>query len=146
MTSTRLLLVVLTVCCSPAFAQTPSDLATPPHTGPAAKTLPSDSWKIGSQPADSKSASNPIERMRIDQFRINPKGLPFQQDARADLITLNLDGQPGDDTTCYAIRSYVVARDSKTSDATHPVGYSTCRPASRYHLRTTDLHGTSVNR
>ena len=25
-----------------------------------------------------------------------------------------------------AIRSYVVARDSKDSDSTHPVGYSTC--------------------
>jgi hypothetical protein len=145
MTSARLVLIALLVSSASAFAQTPSDLATP-RTDPAAKNLPSDSWKIGSQPADSKSANDPIERMRIDQFRINPKGLPFEKDARSDLMTLNLDGQPGDDTTCYAIRSYLVARDSKTSDATHPVGYSTCQPASRYHVRTTELHSTAVSR
>jgi hypothetical protein len=140
MTSGRLLIATLLIC-SPVFAQTPSDLDTP-HTDLAVKIR----WKIGSQLADSKSESNPIERMRIDQFRLDPKGLPFHQDARADLMTLNLDGQPGDDTTCYAIRSYVVARDSKTSDATHPVGYSTCQPASRYRVRTTDLRRDSGNR
>jgi hypothetical protein len=43
---------------------------------------------------------------------------------------------PGD-TLCYAIRSYVVARDSKHSDSVHRVGYTTCVPASRYRLRTT---------
>ncbi len=145
MTSARLALIALLVCSASAFAQTPSSLATPDTDRPA-KNLPSESWKIGSQTTDSRTANDPIERMRIDQFRINPKGLPFQQDARADLMTLNLDGQPGDDTTCYAIRSYVVARDSKTSDATHSVGYSTCQPASRYRLRTTELRGGSVNR
>ncbi|MGA7753825.1 MAG: hypothetical protein WCB05_13400 [Candidatus Sulfotelmatobacter sp.] len=145
MTSARLALIALLVSSASTFAQMPGALVTP-HTDPAAKTLPSESWKIGGQPADSSAAGNPIERMRIDQFKLDPKGLPFQQDARADLMTLNLDGQAGDDTTCFAIRSYVVARDSKNSDATHPVGYSTCRPASRYRVRTTELHSTSVNR
>jgi hypothetical protein len=145
MSSARLALIALLVCSASAFAQTPSGFATP-DTDRAAKNLPSDSWKIGSQATDSKTANDPIERMRVDQFRLDPKGLPFQQDARADLMTLNLDGQPSDDTTCYAIRSYVVARDSKTSDATHPVGYSTCQPATRYRLRTTELHSNSVNR
>jgi hypothetical protein len=41
------------------------------------------------------------------------------------------------DSYCLKIRSYLVARDSKTSDSTHLVGYSTCLPASRYRLRTT---------
>jgi len=41
------------------------------------------------------------------------------------------------DSLCYSIRSYVVARDSKHSDSVHPVGYTTCVPASRYRLRTT---------
>jgi hypothetical protein len=43
------------------------------------------------------------------------------------------------DNTCYAIRSYVVARDDKDSDSTHLVHYSTCQPASRYRLRTTQI-------
>jgi hypothetical protein len=43
------------------------------------------------------------------------------------------------DTVCLKIRSYVVARDSKDSDSVHPVSYSTCQPASRYRLRTTEL-------
>lgn len=41
------------------------------------------------------------------------------------------------DYYCLKIRSYLVARDSKNSDSTHLVGYSTCLPASRYRLRTT---------
>jgi len=40
------------------------------------------------------------------------------------------------DHYCLKIRSYLVARDSKNSDSTHFVGYSTCRPASKYRLRT----------
>lgn len=40
------------------------------------------------------------------------------------------------DRYCLKIRSYQMARDSKNSDSTHLVGYSTCLPASRYRLRT----------
>ena len=43
------------------------------------------------------------------------------------------------DSTCYAIRSYVVARDSKNSDSTHAVSYSTCQPSARYQLKTTEM-------
>jgi hypothetical protein len=57
-----------------------------------------------------------------------------------------LTGMEGLDGTCYAIRSYVVARDSKDSDSTHPVSYSTCQPASRYRVRTTEMRTDSVNR
>jgi len=41
-----------------------------------------------------------------------------------------------DDVSCLSIRSYVVARDEKDSDATHLVKYSTCQPTSRYRLKT----------
>ena len=41
-------------------------------------------------------------------------------------------------TTCYAIRSYAVARDSKDSDSVHPVGYSTCIPVTRFRLKPGD--------
>lgn len=54
-----------------------------------------------------------------------------------DPMMVMSDKRPIDDTVCYKIRSYVVARDSKHSDAVHPVGYSTCQPAGKYRLRTT---------
>jgi hypothetical protein len=43
----------------------------------------------------------------------------------------------GVDTGCYYIRSYVVARDNKDSDATHLVRSSTCQPSRQYGLKTT---------
>jgi hypothetical protein len=84
-----------------------------------------------------------LDRLQIDQFRVDPNGRPFKFEAKADSGVLGPDGllvngEPTDDTTCYAIRSYVVARDSKNSDSTHPVSYSTCQPASRYRLKTAD--------
>lgn len=39
---------------------------------------------------------------------------------------------------CYSIRSYLMARDSKDSDSTHPVKTSTCQPARHYRLKTAD--------
>lgn len=50
------------------------------------------------------------------------------------------------DTTCYTMRSYLVARDSKDSDATHPVGYSTCQRATQYRLKSTQLETNSSDR
>jgi hypothetical protein len=40
-----------------------------------------------------------------------------------------------DDISCLNIRSYVVARDSKDSDSTHPVSSTTCVPASKYNVK-----------
>ena len=51
-----------------------------------------------------------------------------------------------DDTVCYSMRSYVVARDRKHSDSVHHVGYSTCQPASKYRLRTTATRTDSTRR
>jgi hypothetical protein len=47
------------------------------------------------------------------------------------------------ENTCYAIRSYVVARDEKDSDSTHLVHYSVCQPANRYRLRTAQMETQS---
>jgi len=57
----------------------------------------------------------------------------------ASEITHSEDPWPWYDTTCYAIRSYVVARDAKDSDSTHPAGYSTCRPSDRYHVKSAEI-------
>jgi hypothetical protein len=59
---------------------------------------------------------------------------------------LPINGQLADDTLCYTVRSYVVARDSKDSDSVHLTRYSTCQPASRYRLRTTQAKKLSFNR
>ena len=41
------------------------------------------------------------------------------------------------DRVCYTMRSYMVARESRNSDSTELVGYSTCQPSSKYELRIT---------
>jgi hypothetical protein len=57
-------------------------------------------------------------------------------------VVVSPNGPLAADTMCYAIRSYVVKRDSKNSDSVHPVGYSTCVPANRYRLKTADANET----
>jgi len=70
--------------------------------------------------SDKTTASGLIPRPVEDGFVISP-----------DLL-------PGD-AVCLKIRSYLMKRDSKGSDSTHPAGYSTCQPAGKYRLRTTQL-------
>lgn len=67
---------------------------------------------------------------------------PFRLDSGVGRLLAPPNGQLGDETLCYTMRSYVVARDSKDSDSVHPTGYSTCQPASRYRLRTTQLRAS----
>jgi hypothetical protein len=42
------------------------------------------------------------------------------------------------DVTCYSMRTYRVTRDDPDSDSTRPAGYSTCLPATRVQLRTSE--------
>jgi len=63
-----------------------------------------------------------------------------------DPTMVTSDKRPIDDTVCYKIRSYVVARDRKGSDSVHPVGYSTCQPAAKYRLRVTQMTADSAQR
>ena len=124
----RLLLTALFLCSLPAFsqdqalisgkissnAQQSPDLRTPPAA------TPSEPWKIIPQSDKDK-----------DLIVITP-----EMDRKG--IVVSPEGPLAADTTCYAIRSYVVKRDSKDSDSVHPVGYSTCLPATRYRLKTAD--------
>ena len=71
------------------------------------------------------SEANPVNPLRLNkplQFAAAPKRLL-------------------EDSTCYVISSYVVARDQKNSDSTHLVGYSTCQPANRYRLKSVKAYG-----
>ena len=124
MTSVRLLTAAALICTASAFAQEQLSSATRPHRTAdpekAAQAAATEPWKLVlNQSTDSRESSL--------QWR------PL------DPTAVRADARPGDETLCYKIRSYVVARDSKDSDSVHPVGYSTCQPASRYRLKKTQI-------
>ena len=128
MTSVRLLAAAVLICTASAFAQeqlsstSRSNQTAEPER--SARITTPDPWKIVlNQPTDSRESS--------------------LQSRQLDPMAVRADARPGDDTLCYKIRSYVVARDSKDSDSVHPVGYSTCQPASRYRLRKTQIQTDS---
>ena len=120
----RLLTVAVLFCAASAFSQEQLSSATRPNRNmepdKSVRSTTSEPWKIVlNQSTDARESS--------------------LQWGQLDPMAVRADGPPGDDTLCYKIRSYVVARDSKDSDSVHPVGYSTCQPASRYRLRTTQI-------
>lgn len=153
MSSARLLLPIVLSCSLFAAGQTQrsqefltSSQSSQPNAA-ASQTLianasatPSEPWRI--VPPKPEVITDPLGRI------VQAPGVRYKADHDSQLSVLrepgtdhtgiSLDGS-ADDTACYAIRSYVVARDSKESEATHPAGYSTCQPASRYRLRTTDI-------
>lgn len=155
MTLARLLATALLVCSALAFAQKKSDsLAIPAQAADASKSptaAPSEPWKfIPNQPMDAAAGRNPLDRLQVDKYKVfrsktDTRTLLLGPDADAGMFLSGVDGLDAD-TTCLKIRSYVVARDSKDSDSTHPVSYSTCQPASRYRLKTTEMRTEPVNR
>jgi hypothetical protein len=124
-----------------------------------ALATPQESWKFtpndsltnqslmnGSEMSESLLSSedknNSLDRLTMYDQKTFHLGLHD----RSHLPRPDADAQLGSatrlnaDTTCYAIRSYVVARDAKDSDSTHPAGYSTCRPSDRYQVKSADIH------
>jgi hypothetical protein len=176
MTLARLLAAVLLLCSLSAFAQdrqvqnfqasTPSCSESwtgcpvqgnvlgsknifPLDRTPAA--TPVEPWRlIPNSPADIRPEQNVLDPMRLDQYRLDQlKGNPHVRHFKLDPMskTSVVDAKPLDaDNTCLSIRSYVVARDSKDSDSTHPVGYSTCQPSNRYQVRSADIRVHSGDR
>jgi hypothetical protein len=73
--------------------------------------------------------ANPLGRIHIEEYqpRLDHFVLP-------PVLRLPSVGEFQDDIVCYAIRSYKVARDDPQSDSTHADGYSTCQPATRFHV------------
>jgi hypothetical protein len=189
MTFARLLAAVL-LLCSLSAAQTskwgtaaPNNLSGSHHLffwdfSDTAAT-PSEPWRlIPKQAADASFESDPLDRIRIDQYG-QPDGkhifssfggpvsnlrscsqLPAADATchmvRAYFMSLLPNGRPASiefpandsdaDKTCLSIRSYVVARDSKDSDSTHLVSYSTCQPTERYRLKSTEIRVESPDR
>jgi hypothetical protein len=155
MTLTRFFASALVVCSALAFAQTKTDslaVSDPAAASKPATTASSEPWKfIPNQLADANSGKDPLNRLQIDQYKVfrsdtNTRTLLVSPEADAGMILSGLSGELDGVTTCLKIRSYVVARDSKDSDSTHPVSYSTCQPAKRYSLRTTEMRSGSLDR
>ena len=107
------------------------------NSGTAA--TPQEPWRIvPSKPADFSLGQNALDPTRLDQYRLDQiKSDPHIRHLKLDALDA--------DTTCYAIRSYVVARDSKDSDSTHPAGYSTCLASNRYQVRNAEIRLDSGN-
>lgn len=157
---TRLLAIVV-FCAVPAFAQQqPSapnrasgDLFdsynffdSPPAATAAEpwRIIPEQSQQAAStEPAQNQLSNSEGEKRALDALNtwtrlmadrhIDPSEHPW--------VKFSADGKVlawGVDETCYSIRSYVVARDNKDSDAVHPVSESTCQPASRYGVHTAE--------
>jgi hypothetical protein len=124
----RLLAMSLFACSALTFAQQVPDV---PRTN-----------SPGTDLIHSGLAQDRIEHPKFgdDQNRIGQKKkFVWQSTPNSDDQTSGApDGVNPGDTACYAIRSYVVARDNKHSDSTHLVGYSTCQPALRYGLKKVD--------
>ena len=141
MSVARLLALVTIASLSwlPAAAQSKSDvdsLLVKAEVNPA--TGASAAWQ----------QDDPAFPNNLDQY----EGQPFKLDSSGTIVPahpviftpmLPQGTQMADAGACYSIRSYVVARDSKDSDATHLVGYSTCRPANRYRVWKT-VHPNAV--
>jgi hypothetical protein len=136
MTLARLLLIALLLSSLPAFTQDQLATAAPLSNDarPSTENMP---WKIIPDPPSNFDSPDHI---RIDQFRFDnsPKN--------TRTLLMDSNGSLDTDATCYTMRSYVVARDSKDSDSTHPTNYSTCRPASKYRVRTTQQDSTVRDR
>ena len=128
----RLLPAILCLCSMPALAQDHQNKLSVPGTIPT------------TQMPDFRTTPPPTE-----PWRIIPK-TPGDQPMNALIVpdhdaVLTPGGIPTDEF-CLAIRSYVVARDSKDSDSVHPAGYTTCVPASRYRLRKTVMQQESTGK
>jgi rRNA maturation protein Nop10 len=114
----------LFLCSVSALAQ--QAIETPSNSG-VNRDQEKPAWKLSFDPARNSVLNDRYSVV----FPPNDSGIAYA-------------GRVIDDSVCYTMRSYVVARDSKDSDSVHPVRYSTCQPAGRYRLRTTEAKTISL--
>ncbi len=144
MTSARVSAVVLLLLFGvSAIAQNhPGFLLPTPLVPPVGSYWPISStpvadWNVVAQ----QSFQSDTAEQQEDKLRAKLAEAVARLDANSDLgIVIT----PADmDGACFTIRSIVVARDRKDSDATHFVRTSTCQPSSRYRLRTAEQTDSS---
>ena len=82
-----------------------------------------------------QASGEPLDRIHVGEYtpRSTQLSVPRFLLRNQDLQSLD------DDSLCYTMRSYKVARDNPQSDSTHAVGSSTCQPAARFHTRSIEL-------
>ncbi len=146
MTLARLLAATLLLSSLPALAQDQTQDQTKDANQRIgnqwkAPATSSDPWQLlSSEPAEPGFVVSALDPSRLDQYRYDQ----LKADGRSakspfDISVSARKPRQDSDITCLKIRSYVVARDDRNSDSTHMVSYSTCQPAERYGLKTTDL-------
>jgi len=154
----RLLFVVLLMCASAGLTQ---DHQGHVYTGPIIPPIrlpilditpaasSSEPWNvIPIQPQNTdptQTLAVRVDRYKIDYSQMDKYGRifpPYRIWTGGDLLI----ERANHDSVCYAIRSYVVARDDKNSDSTHPVRSSTCQPARRYGLKNVQVRPGSSDR
>lgn len=132
MSLTRLLFPTL-LLLSTSVAQNARTSAAPATVGPLSSGIVITPPKH-TDPA--RALIDGIATFKVDAYRVIPSIGIVPTSSMNPVASPLPREQSLDDTTCYAIRSYVFARDDKDSDSTHLVRYSTCQPANRYRLRT----------
>jgi hypothetical protein len=74
-----------------------------------------------------------------DRIQVGEYDPQLSQFSVPRFLRKNSDQQStADDSSCFTMRSYKVARDNPQSDSTHFVGSSTCQPSARFQLHTTE--------
>jgi hypothetical protein len=132
MSCKRLLLVAMMVllCAGLALAQAPQ------NNNPEA-----DQSRISPYPQAEFNLQNSHENDPTVRVHIDPHvywGGKKQSDSEVLRFPTGLESPA--DATCYAIRSYLVVRDSPHSDSTHRDGSTTCVPAARFRVHTAVDH------
>ena len=142
----RILLVAVCLCTPLALAQDDSRI-----TGKAGNNIqqvpdlripqtatPSEPWRILPK-QDNNVQQVPGLRIPPAAAQSEPwRILPQQDSDKGRVIIVSPDEPLAAGTTCYAIRSYVVAPDAKDTDSVHLDGYSTCIPATNFQLTRPD--------
>ena len=84
-------------------------------------------------PVQAEHPGQASETLHQNNPSLNIWGIISLSSADIDTAFLRTDrdAQP----TCFTMRSYYVERESKHSDATHPIGSSTCMPSSKFDLK-----------
>ena len=93
---------------------------------------------------ESNSNANVAETVQLSRNRVSERPLVASQpllEHGGDLVLRESlqDSRQADDFTCLKLRTYIVARDDKTTDATHPVRKVDCTPARKFNFKTADI-------
>jgi len=105
---------------------------------------------VKSDNTESDSTALLPEKLQLVRNRVSERPLVPPQpllEYNGDLVLRESmqDSQQTDDFTCLKLRTYIVARDDKTTDATHPVRKVDCTPARKFNYKTADVRVEDKN-